>query len=73
MLSLEENQTILFIGDSITDCGRSRENLTELGNGYANMTAAMRREPAFWAYDGVHPTQTGHTLISDAWLEQAGI
>lgn len=27
-------QTVLFQGDSITDCGRSREDITSLGNGY---------------------------------------
>ncbi|MGE9293891.1 MAG: SGNH/GDSL hydrolase family protein [Puniceicoccales bacterium] len=37
----KEKQTILFIGDSITDCGRSRENPEELGRGYANMVAAF--------------------------------
>ena len=30
--------------------------------------AAARREPAFWAPDGVHPTQAGHALIAQAWL-----
>lgn len=40
------NQTILFQGDSITDCGRNREaagtpnDLTALGQGYAMMAAA---------------------------------
>jgi len=40
------NQTILFQGDSITDCGRSREaagtpnDLTALGQGYAMMATA---------------------------------
>ena len=37
---LQPNARILFQGDSITDAGRSRENDTMLGNGYANMTAA---------------------------------
>lgn len=40
MLRLNENQTVLFIGDSITDCGRSRENPAQLGNGYVDMIAA---------------------------------
>ena len=31
--------------------------------------AATRREPAFWAPDGVHPTPAGHNLIADAWLD----
>ena len=39
MLRLQDNQTILFIGDSITDCGRSRENPAVLGNGYVDMIA----------------------------------
>ncbi len=30
--------------------------------------AATRREPAFWASDGVHPTPAGHALIAQAWL-----
>lgn len=31
--------------------------------------ASMQREPAFWAADGVHPTQAGHALIANAWLK----
>jgi len=30
--------------------------------------AAERREPAFWAPDGVHPTPAGHALIAQSWL-----
>jgi lysophospholipase L1-like esterase len=30
--------------------------------------AAARREPAYWAPDGVHPTPAGHALIAQAWL-----
>jgi acyl-CoA thioesterase-1 len=30
--------------------------------------AATRREPAFWASDGVHPTNEGHALIAQSWL-----
>ena len=30
--------------------------------------AASRREPAFWAADGVHPSPAGHALIARAWL-----
>ncbi len=33
-------QTILFQGDSITDCGRSRQDDTQLGQGYAALIAA---------------------------------
>lgn len=31
--------------------------------------ACARREPAFWAPDGVHPTQAGHALMAKAWLK----
>ncbi|OGV31277.1 MAG: GDSL family lipase [Lentisphaerae bacterium GWF2_45_14] len=41
MISLEENSKILFIGDSITDCGRKRENASEPGNGYVRFLAGM--------------------------------
>lgn len=30
--------------------------------------AAERREPAYWAPDGVHPTIAGHALIAQSWL-----
>lgn len=35
-MNLKQNQTLLFIGDSITDVGRSREDDSYLGNGYVN-------------------------------------
>ena len=34
--------------------------------------AAARREPAYWAADGVHPTAAGHALIAQAWLSAVG-
>jgi len=30
--------------------------------------ACTRREPLFWAGDGVHPSPAGHALIAQAWL-----
>lgn len=30
--------------------------------------AATQREPAFWAPDGVHPSDAGHALMAQAWL-----
>ena len=36
----EKGQTILFQGDSVTDCGRSREDLSDLGRGYPLMIAS---------------------------------
>ncbi len=40
-VKIEKNSVVLFQGDSITDCGRSREVDSQLGSGYANMTAAL--------------------------------
>ena len=34
--------------------------------------AATRREPSFWAEDGVHPTPAGHALMAQAWLRAVG-
>jgi lysophospholipase L1-like esterase len=31
--------------------------------------AAVRRKPAHWAADGVHPTPAGHAFIADAWMQ----
>lgn len=46
--SILNNQTvILFQGDSITDCGRNRENPESLGNGYAMMASSF--------YSATHP------------------
>ncbi|HEU5378648.1 MAG TPA: SGNH/GDSL hydrolase family protein [Ktedonobacteraceae bacterium] len=33
--------------------------------------AAAQRDPAFWATDGVHPTDAGHALMAQAWLRTA--
>ncbi|MGM1049569.1 MAG: SGNH/GDSL hydrolase family protein [Bacillota bacterium] len=35
--------------------------------------AAARREPAYWAPDGVHPSPAGHSLIARAWMETMGL
>ncbi|MBM7581743.1 lysophospholipase L1-like esterase [Caldicoprobacter guelmensis] len=32
-------------------------------------SAAAKREPEFWAPDGVHPSRAGHALIARAWLQ----
>lgn len=34
--------------------------------------AACRREPAYWAADGVHPSPAGHALIAQNWLKALG-
>lgn len=35
--------------------------------------ASTRREAAFWAPDGVHPSLAGHGLIAQAWLKSVGV
>lgn len=35
--------------------------------------ASKKREPAFWAPDGVHPSEAGNTLIAQAWLQAVGV
>jgi acyl-CoA thioesterase I len=30
--------------------------------------ATRKREPTFWSLDGIHPTQVGHALIAQSWL-----
>lgn len=39
-MKLEKNNTLLFIGDSITDVGRNREEYDNLGHGFPLMIAA---------------------------------
>lgn len=40
MTRIEDQARVLFIGDSITDCGRNYDNVGDLGRGYAMMVAA---------------------------------
>lgn len=51
-----------------------RELAREFGTMYLPLDgifaqACAKREPSFWAADGVHPTPAGHALISKVWLE----
>lgn len=41
MIELNENDRILFIGDSITDCGRDYENFESLGSGYVQKVGGV--------------------------------
>jgi acyl-CoA thioesterase-1 len=38
---------------------------------FASVSAS--RPPAFWAHDGVHPTNAGHMLMAKAWLNAVGV
>lgn len=40
-MKLHKEDRILFLGDSVTDCGRDWDNPEDLGKGYALMTAGM--------------------------------
>lgn len=42
-MQLKPYSTLLFIGDSITDVGRSRDDDSYLGNGYVNLLSAQLR------------------------------
>lgn len=39
-MKIKESDSVVFIGDSITDCGRNRADPLSLGNGYAFLLAA---------------------------------
>ncbi|MGW2180683.1 SGNH/GDSL hydrolase family protein [Streptomyces sp. NPDC001732] len=39
-IPLKSGSTVVFIGDSITDCGRDREDRDSLGNGFVSLAAA---------------------------------
>ena len=41
MTCLRTGELVLFQGDSVTDCGRSRDNDALLGGGYAGMVASQ--------------------------------
>lgn len=34
---------------------------------------SSRKDPAYWAYDGVHPTPAGHAAIARRWREVVGL
>ena len=51
---LAPNSTVLFTGDSVTDCGRNRENADDLGFGYAVLAAS-------W-YSALFPEKRVHFL-----------
>lgn len=35
--------------------------------------ASVKADSAYWAPDGVHPSNAGHALIADAWLKTVGV
>jgi lysophospholipase L1-like esterase len=64
---IHANDRILFTGDSITDCGRVRENPAHLGFGYAAFTAARLQaylaSPELQIFNrGISGNRAGHLL-----------
>ena len=69
----QNNETVLFIGDSITDCGR-RDAAAPLGNGYVSMVAELTtaRFPAHqirYINEGIGGNRI--TDLRDRWREDA--
>jgi len=64
---IHPNDRILFTGDSITDCGRVRDNATHLGFGYAAFVAARLQaylaSPELQIFNrGISGNRAGHLL-----------
>lgn len=64
---IQPNDRILFTGDSITDCGRDRNNPNHLGFGYAAFTAARLQaylaSPELKIFNrGISGNRAGHLL-----------
>ncbi|MBR5387873.1 MAG: SGNH/GDSL hydrolase family protein [Clostridia bacterium] len=66
-VTLPEELTILFQGDSITDSTRSRADLNDLGNGYARMTSESLAETYSGKIDMtfINRAQSGWKLIQN--------
>jgi len=69
--ALKPRQTIVFTGDSITDCGR-RDAASPLGNGYAKMICDLivARYPAHQLRT-INTGSSGHTVrdLSNRWTD----
>ena len=72
-LCIQNGQTILFIGDSITDCGR-RKDAAPLGNGYVRLFSDL--VTAYYPESDIHYINTGIggnriTNLKSRWEEDA--
>lgn len=70
-LLLQPDDTLLFFGDSITDCGRDRANLASLGGGYVSqINAALGHRLASPALRVINQGCGGHRIYDlEARLE----
>ncbi|MEA2013158.1 MAG: SGNH/GDSL hydrolase family protein [Verrucomicrobiota bacterium] len=73
-LKLQNNERILFIGDSITDCGRSTNEYRPLGQGYVHLFSDIMsvREPEK-NIDIINTGIAGHTIndLRNRWITDA--
>lgn len=55
-------------GNRVTDLyARNEQDFIELQPAFDE--ACKTAPPAYWSYDGVHPTACGHELIKRLWME----
>ena len=54
---------ILFQGDSITDCGRSRSDLTEMGGGYPRLIKAQLGHDCPGEYEFINRGISGNRIV----------
>ena len=56
-------KTILFQGDSITDCGRRREDITSTGAGYAHMVKGQLGYEHPGEYEFINKGVSGNRIV----------
>ncbi len=72
-ITIPDNATILFQGDSITDCGRDYKNDDQLGLGYAKFVAAWYQmlcpeKNVTFINRGISGNRAGH--LRDRWQKE---
>jgi len=64
MMKIERNDKILFIGDSITDCGRNYDDVSNMGGGYTKFIAArLQTEIPEFELNFVNTGISGHRVL----------
>lgn len=57
------SKLILFQGDSITDCGRRREDITSMGEGYAHMVKGQLGYERSGEYEFINKGISGNRIV----------
>ena len=57
------SKLILFQGDSITDCGRNRDRVSSMGDGYANLVKASLGMDFAGEYEFVNKGISGNRIV----------